>query len=93
VSGATPVRTPSAGASSAATPVSGSSVRQASPASTPGATAAASSSGQRRHTVQGGDTLLALAVRYRTSVEALVKVNNLKTPETTLAIGQTLVLP
>ena len=91
-SGATPGRTPSAGATSVATPAGASGMRQA-PAATPGATVATSSSGQRKHTVQGGDTLLALAVRYRTTVEALVTANNLNTPETMLSIGQTLVLP
>ena len=85
-SGATPVRTPSA-----EIPSAGFGVRQAPPAATPGA--AASASGQRVHTVQGGDTLLALAVRYQTTVAALVAANNLKTPDAILGIGQALVLP
>lgn len=89
-SGATPVSTPPAGRPSAS-----SEGRQASPAAVLGATATAiaSSPGQRTHTVRGGDTLLALAMRYRTTLDALVRANNLKTPDAILAIGQTLVLP
>jgi len=32
-------------------------------------------------------------MRYRTTLDALVRANNLKTPDAILAIGQTLVLP
>lgn len=43
------------------------------------------------HTVQKGDTLYSLARRYGTTVETLMKLNNLRTPD--LRIGQVLRLP
>ena len=43
--------------------------------------------------VKSGDTLYAIALRYNTTVDALVASNGLRTPETILAIGQKLVLP
>lgn len=43
------------------------------------------------HTVQKGDTLYSLARRYSTTVETLMKLNNLKTPD--LRVGQVLRLP
>ena len=43
------------------------------------------------HTVQKGDTLYSLARRYGTTVETLMKLNNIKTPD--LRIGQVLRLP
>jgi LysM repeat protein len=44
------------------------------------------------HTVQQGDTLLGIAVRYGTTVEALVQGNNFKSEDDILSIGQVLVI-
>ncbi len=44
------------------------------------------------HVVQAGDTLLALALRYGVSLDALVRVNNLSDPNR-LAVGQRLLIP
>ncbi len=68
---------------------------------TPGAAAAtratavpsSSSASGRTYTIKSGDTLYAIALRYNTTVEALVTANSLRSPETILAIGQKLVLP
>ncbi|MCS6774122.1 MAG: LysM peptidoglycan-binding domain-containing protein [Anaerolineae bacterium] len=46
----------------------------------------------RTHVVQPGDTLLALALRYGVSVEALVRANRLANPDQ-LNVGQRLVIP
>jgi LysM repeat protein len=48
---------------------------------------------QRQHTVQGGDTLFAIAQRYGTTVDAIVAANNLSSRSVTLRIGQVLVIP
>lgn len=45
----------------------------------------------RRHTVQAGETLYSIAIRYNTTVEALIATNSLSS--TTLARGQVLRLP
>jgi LysM repeat protein len=43
--------------------------------------------------VRSGDTLLAIALRNNTTVDALVTANDLKTADSILAIGQKLVVP
>jgi LysM repeat protein len=43
--------------------------------------------------VKAGDTLYAIARRYNTTVDALVKVNNLPAADSILSIGQKLSLP
>jgi LysM repeat protein len=43
--------------------------------------------------VKSGDTLYAIAKRYNTTVDALVRANNLPEPEVILNIGQKLTLP
>lgn len=48
--------------------------------------------GARIHTVQAGETLLAIARQYGVTVEALVAANNLADPNT-LAVGQQLIIP
>src|SRR5690606_3429126 len=45
----------------------------------------------RTHTIRRGDTLYSLARRYNTSVDALRKLNNLKS--TSLSTGQRLRVP
>src|SRR5688572_11851293 len=45
-----------------------------------------------RYTVQLNDTLGAIAARYRTSVNAIMRVNNLFSSEIIIA-GQTLLIP
>jgi LysM repeat protein/predicted nucleic acid-binding Zn ribbon protein len=44
------------------------------------------------YTVQKGDTLLAIAVKYGTTVEALVEGNHFKSEDELLSIGQVLVI-
>ncbi len=50
-------------------------------------------SAERVHEVKRGDTLSALARRYRVSVAVLVATNRLRSPRATLRIGQRLVVP
>ena len=57
------------------------------------ATRATRTAAGRTYTVRSGDTLLAIALRYDTTVDALVKANNLTTADAILAIGQRLLLP
>jgi len=49
-------------------------------------------SASTRVTIQPGETLSAIALRYRTTVAALLAINGLETPDHVLA-GQTLVVP
>lgn len=44
------------------------------------------------YTVQPGDTLYAIAIRYRTTVNAIMQANNLSNPNS-LSIGQKLLIP
>lgn len=46
----------------------------------------------RTHTVKPGDTLYALAIRYGTTVAAIVSANNLANPNN-ISVGQVLVIP
>lgn len=48
--------------------------------------------GTVRHVVQSGDTLSSLAVRYRTTVEAIVQLNRLVNPSY-IYVGQILLIP
>jgi LysM repeat protein len=43
--------------------------------------------------VQGGDTLFAIAQRNNTSIDAIVAANNLPNRNSTLSIGQKLIIP
>ena len=47
---------------------------------------------QRTHIVEQGDTLLYLAAKYRTTVEAIQRLNNIADPHS-LSIGQKLLIP
>ena len=49
--------------------------------------------GQKEYTVQGGDTLSAIASRNNSSVDAIVAANNLRSRDVTLNIGQKLIIP
>ncbi len=49
--------------------------------------------GSRVHTVQAGDTLSALAQRYGSTVEAIMRANGIPARNTPLRIGQRLVVP
>jgi len=49
--------------------------------------------GSRVHTVQPGDTLYALALRYGSSVEAIMRANDIPERSTPLRVGQRLVIP
>jgi murein DD-endopeptidase MepM/ murein hydrolase activator NlpD len=49
--------------------------------------------GQRVHLVQRGDTLSALAARYKVTVAALVAANRLSGEQAVLRVGQRLVVP
>ncbi len=67
----------------------------ASPSEAPQATATGSvseSSGGIIHIVQPGETLLQIARRYGTTVEAIVEANNLSDPDN-LTVNQELVIP
>jgi LysM repeat protein len=55
-------------------------------------TAAAPASGEVQHTVQSGDTLYSLAARYGTTVEAIVALNKLTSPDR-ISAGMTLRIP
>ncbi len=58
----------------------------------PAAASPTPASGPQRYTVQEGDTLLAIAIKYGVTVEALAQANDLKEPYA-LQIGQELVIP
>jgi LysM repeat protein len=49
--------------------------------------------GSRVHTVQSGDTLYALALRYSSTVEAIMRANDIPERSTPLRVGQRLVIP
>jgi LysM repeat protein len=70
----------------------GSSGTSATPAATLRADSTAIPAEQETYRVQPGDTLMAIANRYRTSVNALMEANNLADPNI-LSIGQVLVIP
>ena len=59
------------------------------PAPTPMPTAAPA---QRVHVVEQGDTLLYLAVKYKTTADAIARANKI-TDMDTLSIGQKLIIP
>jgi LysM repeat protein len=48
--------------------------------------------GQTTYRVQPGDTLMSIASRYNTTIQAIVNANNLSNPDM-LSIGQTLIIP
>lgn len=62
------------------------------PRATPGASSASGTGVGRRYEVQPGDTLSALALRFRVSQEALLRANALTDPQRLLA-GKTLLIP
>jgi len=47
---------------------------------------------QRIHVVAEGDTLLYIAAKYKTTVEAIMRANNLDDPHT-IGVGQKLIIP
>lgn len=49
-------------------------------------------SGQKTYTVQSGDTLSGIALRFGTTVDVLVKLNNIANPDL-IYVGQVLILP
>jgi LysM repeat protein len=49
--------------------------------------------GAQSHTVQAGDTLSGLALRYNSSIEAIRQANNMPEGSTLVRIGQQLVIP
>jgi LysM repeat protein len=65
--------------------------RAPSPAAVPTATVATSAG--REHVVASGDTLGAIAAKYNTNVDALVRLNNFKDKNQTLNIGQKIKVP
>lgn len=56
------------------------------------ATATKTTTATRTYTVQSGDTLLKIAAKYGTTVDAIVKANNLKNPSV-IRVGQKLIIP
>ena len=77
---------PSIQASEATPPAETSPSAEPTPRVTPPAGA------MRRHVVAAGDTLLALAIRYDTTVEGIATANQLSPPYS-LSIGQVLLIP
>jgi peptidoglycan/xylan/chitin deacetylase (PgdA/CDA1 family) len=73
--------------SSSATPAAGSPTDTPPPGQEPTIPPA-----QRTYTVQGGDTLYAIAARFGTSVSAIVQANGIADP-TQISVGQVLVIP
>ena len=57
-----------------------------------GGSSGTTSTSTRTHTVKSGDTLYALAIRYGTTVAAIVSANNLANPNS-ISVGQVLVIP
>lgn len=64
-----------------------------SPTKAPAPTATAAASAGREHVVASGDTLGAIAARYGTNVDALVRLNDFKDKNQTLNIGQKIKVP
>ena len=62
------------------------------PAPTPTTVAAPPPSGSLSYTVASGDTLAAIAERFRVSVDAIVAASNLDDPDV-LSVGQVLTIP
>ena len=83
-----PVRQPAAAPTAAAV-----APTATPPSPTPAATAAASSpQAQRRHTIRPGDTLLAIAEQYDTTVDA-IRAANPGLSETALQVGAEIAIP
>lgn len=57
-----------------------------------GGTGSGSAIRETNYTVEAGDTLLAIATQFDTTIEAIVKRNNISDP-TALKIGQQLIIP
>jgi GH25 family lysozyme M1 (1,4-beta-N-acetylmuramidase)/LysM repeat protein len=51
-----------------------------------------SGTSQRKHTVQPGDTLYDIAIRYGTTIPALVAANNISNPNN-ISVGSVLIIP
>ena len=88
--GATPARTVVA-----TTPVPGAptAVRTVTTANPGAAVTATTSAGARVYSIASGDTLGAVATRNNTTVDELVKINNLPNKNVTLQVGQKIKLP
>lgn len=70
----------------------GGSTTNATAASTLRADSTAIPAQQTTYRVQPGDTLMSIASRYNTTINAIVQANNLSNPNL-LSIGQTLIIP
>lgn len=81
---------PSAPSSSSAPKLSTPSIASA-PKPTPAVKVKPAAKPPIRHTVQKGDTLWGLSMKYKTTVQAIQRANGMK--GTTLRIGRTLVIP
>lgn len=88
--GATPARTVVATTPAPGAPTAVRTVTTANPGA---AVTATTSSGAREYSIASGDTLGAVATRNNTTVDELVKINNLPNKDVTLQVGQKIKLP
>jgi LysM repeat protein len=93
-------QTPSPRQSVASTPAASGQPTTGQPAPTvvtptkaPVPTSTVATSGNREHVVASGDTLGAIATKYGTNVDTLVRLNDFKDKNQTLNIGQKVKLP
>ena len=68
------------------------SARSPTPPASPTASTSATPGGPRVHVVQAGETLSAIAARFGTTVDTLVRLNNLDSASL-IRTGQTIILP
>ena len=87
---ATPARTVVATTPAPGAPTAGRTVATANPGA---AVTATTSAGPREYSIASGDSLGAIATRNNTTVDDLVKVNNLPNKDVTLQVGQKIKLP
>ena len=88
--GATPARTVVATTPAPGAPTAVRTVTTANPGA---AVTATTSAGAREYSIASGDTLGAVAARNNTTVDELVKINNLPNKDVTLQVGQKIKLP
>ena len=88
--GATPARTVVATTPAPGAPTAVRTVTTANPGA---AVTATTSAGAREYSIASGDTLGAVATRNNTTVDELVKINNLPNKDVTLQVGQKIKLP
>ncbi len=83
----------SSAAPALASPTSGIVTPEPTPAPVPTATPAATAVAPIQHVVEQGDSLLYIAIKYGTTVEAITGLNGITDPDALLNIGQVLLIP